>query len=280
VRARLRLAGLRPNPRRGQNFLCSPAVLGDIVAAAGLLPGDEVIEIGAGLGTLTSALAPLARWVTAVEVDAGLCRLLHDEIGGLRNVTVVCADITEMELSALLPAASGPADAQARRFKVVANLPYYLSTPLLQRMLVEWKGMTLAVVMLQEEVARRLVAGPGGDDYGSLSVFAGYYAERDIVRLVPASAFWPRPEVGSALVMIRRRLKPPVDADPERLFRVVRSAFGQRRKQVRNALTGPPATLSSASADRILASAGIDGSRRGETLSLEEFAALARLLSP
>jgi len=281
VRARLRGAGLRPARRRGQNFLCSQAVLRDTLAAAELRPTDAVLEIGAGLGTLTAAMAPLVCSVTAIEVDRGLCRLLREETAGFPNVTVACGDVTAMDPRELLPgapAAGGPC-ASPRPFKVITNLPYYLTTPLLQRMLGEWQGMSMAVVMLQEEVARRLAAGPGEADYGSLSVFAGYHAECRIVRTVPSSAFWPRPGVSSALVRIVRRPRPPVEADPDVLFAVVRSAFGLRRKQIRNALAGPPLELAKQAAEEALSAAGISGTRRGETMSLAEFAALARFLS-
>ena len=273
VKARLAAAGLRPRHRLGQNFLCHPGILEAVVAAAELGSGDSVLEVGAGLGVLTAELTARAGRVVALEIDRDLCRVLSEHFGTVANLKLVCADVLEASDGELeLPAAGRP-------FKVVANIPYYLTSPLLERIVDRWRGCTLAVLMVQEEVARRLVAPPGGGDYGSLTVFVGYHAQVELFRQVPASAFWPQPKVGSAIIRLRRHSAPPVEAAEEVLFGVVRAAFGQRRKQLRNSLGGPPLGLERAEAGEVLAITGLDGQRRAETLSLAEFAALARAVS-
>lgn len=276
VKARLESAGLRPHHRLGQNFLCHPGILAAVVEAAELSPNDHVLEIGAGLGTLTVELARRAASVVTVELDRSLVGLLPGELArqGAANVKVVSGDILDLPEEALGLPASGEA------FKVVANLPYYLTSPILERILAEWRQAQLAVVMVQEEVARRLVAGAGNRDYGALSVFVQYHTQPEILRIVPPSAFWPRPEVRSAVVRMRRHVSPPVTGvDEETFFRVVRAAFGQRRKQIRNSLGGPPLGLSREHIEEAIGRSGIDGSRRAETLSLDDFASLARAVS-
>jgi 16S rRNA (adenine1518-N6/adenine1519-N6)-dimethyltransferase len=271
VRARLQAHGLRPSHRRGQNFLCHPGILGAVVETARLEPSDIVLEVGAGLGVLTEQLASRAGTVVAVELDRALCGLLETSLADSPNVKLVCGDILRLTAAELAPAVSSP-------FKVVANLPYYLTSPLLELMLLGWPTMSMAVIMVQEEVARRITAVAGGEGYGSLTVLVGYHAQAELVRLVPANAFWPRPEVRSAILRLVRHSTPPVAAEPDRLFKVVRSAFGQRRKQLRNSLTGPPLGLESGEAEETLAAAGIDARRRAEDLSLEEFSVLAQFL--
>ncbi len=268
----MQAAGLRPSRRRGQNFLCHPGILAAVVEAADLHPSDVVLEIGAGLGALTVELAATGAAVVAVEIDRALCGLLEATLSANPNVHLVCGDILRLDRDEM--GAVGPAGT----FKVVANLPYCLTSPILERMLLEWTAMSMAVIMVQEEVARRMVAPPGGDGYGSLTVLVHYYARAELLRLVPASAFWPRPDVRSAIVRLTRHTCPPVDVDPGRFFSVVRAAFGQRRKQLRNSLTGPPLGLSGSQARDLLGQAGIDGTRRAESMSLTEFAALAQLL--
>lgn len=273
IRARLRDAGLRPSRRRGQNFLCHPGILAAIIEASELSPSDVVLEVGPGLGVLTGELAARAGRVVAVELDRALCRLLGAAFASVPNVRLICADILEIGDAELSSALCG-----GGTFKVVANLPYYLTGPLLEKMLLAWPGMSMAVIMVQEEVARRMVATPGGDGYGSLTVLVNYHVRAELTRLVPAGAFWPRPDVRSAIVRLVRHGAPPAGVDPGRLFRVVRAAFGQRRKQLRNSLTGPPLNLTPEGAMLLLTGAGIDGSRRAESVSLAEFAAMARLL--
>ncbi len=276
VKARLAGAGLRPRHRFGQNFLCHPGILDAVASAAELSPADAVLEIGAGLGALTVELARRAGRVVAVELDRDLVGLLEAEISalGAANVQVVSGDVltlTDEEL--VLPGGGLP-------FKVAANLPYYLTSPILEKVLSGWRQAPLVVVMVQEEVARRLAAAPGSSEYGALSVFAQYHMQPEVLRVVPPGAFWPRPEVRSAVVRMRRHERPPVEGVAEEtFFRVVRAAFGQRRKQIRNSLGGPPLGLSPEEIKAGLLRAGIDGTRRAETLSIADFAALAGAVS-
>lgn len=272
VRARLAGAGLRPQHKLGQNFLCHPGIMAALAEAAELTPDDRVLEIGAGLGGLTVELAQRARQVVAVEFDRDLLRLLPDELArhNLTNVNVVAGDIITLgDDDLVLPASGLP-------FKVAANMPYYLTSPILERIHDHWPLASLTVLMIQEEVARRLVAPPGGVGYGVLSVLVQYYAEPELIRLVPPNAFWPRPEVRSAIVRLRRRAHPAVAGIPATdYFALVKTAFGQRRKQIRNSLGGPPLSLSRAQIDAILGQTGIDGTRRAEDLTLAEFGELA-----
>ena len=274
VRARLSAAGLRPQHKLGQNFLCHPGILAAMADTAELTLDDEVLEIGAGLGGLTVELARRAKRVVAVEFDRDLLALLPAEIDrqGLTNVRIVAGDIITVSDRELELPCSG------RPFKVVANMPYYLTSPILERIHGQWPGASLTVLMVQEEVARRLIAPPGGEGYGVLSVLVQYYAQPELVRLIPPNAFWPRPEVRSAIVRLRRRERPAVTSVPaESFFAVVKTAFGQRRKQIRNSLGGPPLNLERALVDRMLVEAGIDGRRRAEDLTLAEFGALAEV---
>lgn len=274
VRARLAAAGLRPQHRLSQNFLCHPGILAALADAAELTPEDSVLEIGAGLGGLTVELARRARQVVAVEFDREMLALLPAELArqAAGNVRVIAGDIlTLSDVELELPASGLP-------FKVAANLPYSLTSPLIERIHGQWLSASLSVLMVQEEVARRLVAPPGSDGYSVLSVFVQYYAEPELVRLVPPNAFWPRPEVRSAIVRLRRRVKPAVDGVADAaFFALVKTAFGQRRKQIRNSLGGPPLNLERGRIDEMLAAAGIDGRRRAEDLTLAEFGSLARL---
>lgn len=276
VRARLAAAGLRPQHKLGQNFLCHPGIMAALAEAAELGPGDSVLEIGAGLGGLTVELARRASHVVAVEFDRDLVSILPAELArhSLTNVEVIAGDIMTLSDEQLrLPASGMP-------FKVAANMPYYLTSPIIERIHEQWTKATLTVLMVQEEVARRLVAPPGGTGYGVLSILVQYYAEPELVRLVPPNAFWPRPEVRSAIVRLRRRPRPAVaGVVAAEFFALVKTAFGQRRKQIRNSLTGPPLTLGRDAVDEALAVAGVDGRRRAESLTLAEFGALAAHLA-
>lgn len=260
----LRTFGLHPRKGLGQNFLIDGQVLASIVDAAAIQPGEAVLEVGPGIGTLTQALAEAGAAVTAVELDEHLVAVLHKTLAGYDNVRIIRGDILRLPIAREI---TGP-------FKVVANLPYYITTPVIMHFLTGALPVTMLVAMVQKEVAARMVAAPGGKDYGALSVAVQYYTEPTLVRIVPARAFLPPPAVESAVVRCVMRRQPPVMVSEEALFfRVVKAAFAQRRKTFANALKGiglPAATVAA-----ILAAADIDGRRRGETLSLAEFARVA-----
>jgi len=265
--------GLRPQHRLGQNFLIDGRVLDGIVAAAELQSDDLVLEIGPGLGTLTQRLAAKAGHVVCIELDRGLVQVLQDTVQkACANVEVIHGDAGRVDLHKLLKERLAP----GRKAKVVANLPYYITTPLVMRLLEERLPLERVVVMVQKEVADRMVSPPGSKAYGALSVAVQYYTEPHVVLRVSRAAFMPQPDVDSAVVSMRFRDEPPVDVDAAAIFKVVRAAFGQRRKSLVNALTalGPEKSTVQAA----LEAAGIDPGRRGESLSLEEFAAVARNL--
>ncbi len=265
--------GLRPQHRLGQNFLVDGRVLDAIVAAAALEPDDLVLEIGPGLGTLTQRLAERAGRVVCIELDRGLVQVLRETVQkASSNVEVIHGDAGRVDLHKLLEERMAP----GQKAKVVANLPYYITTPLVMRLLEEELPLTQVVVMVQKEVADRMVSPPGSKTYGALSVAVQYYTEPRVVLRVNRASFMPQPDVDSAVVSMRLRPEPPVDAEAADFFKVVRAAFGQRRKSLVNALT--TLGMDKATVQAALEAAGIDPSRRGESLSLEEFAAVARKL--
>lgn len=277
VRALLQRFGLSPDRRLGQHFLVDRNILHKVLEAAELRPEDRVLEVGPGLGTLTRELAARVGRVVAVEIDRRLRPVLGATLADYPNVQVIYGDIISADLS-LLCAEAGET---AGGWKVVANLPYYVTGPVVARLLEfghetppDGAPFALLVVMVQHEVARRMVAPPGGKDYGGFTLLVNYYASPELVARVPAAAFLPPPEVGSAIVRMRPREHPPIPAGREQFFAVVKAAFGQRRKSLRNALAaGLPDGEAVAAA--VLRLAGIDGGRRGETLTMEEFGALA-----
>ncbi|MGE5508202.1 MAG: 16S rRNA (adenine(1518)-N(6)/adenine(1519)-N(6))-dimethyltransferase RsmA [Chitinophagales bacterium] len=269
--------GIRPRKRFGQNFLIDENILGKITAAAELSPGDRVLEVGPGLGTLTAALAAQAGEVVAVEIDRDLFVILQETVGGLPNVRLIQGDILDLSVETLWPDPQAP-------YKLVANLPYYITTPVLFKFLLADRPWRRMVFMVQREVADRFVAAPGTKAYGALSVLVRLSAEAELVTSVPRTAFYPAPEVGSAVVALRSRaaLLPP-GVSRTFFFGVVRAGFAHRRKTLSNSLSG--AGYPAAAVAEALEAAGIDGRRRGETLSLEEYLALAhglagRVLSP
>lgn len=272
VRRLLRERGLRPNRRWGQNFLIDGNVLARVVEAAGLGPGDGVLEIGPGLGALTRELAARVRRVLAVEIDPGLYEALAQEtLADLTNVRVLHADFLELELASVVPAELGPG-----RHPVVANIPYSITSPVVIRLLEHRALFDRAVLMVQKEVADRLTAAPGTKDYGSLTLFVHLFAEARSVRFVSRRAFFPAPEVDSEIVRLDIRPEPRYPGiDPDRYLAVVHAAFQQRRKSLGNALTGPALGWSKEEARARLAAAGIDPTRRGETLTPDEFSRLA-----
>ncbi len=257
----LRAFGLHVNKRLGQNFLVDEGVVDAIVAAAGVRPGDAVLEIGPGIGTLTQGLLEAGAKVVAVELDQRLVRVLRETLAGYEDVRVVHGDILKINI---------PQQMAIAPYKVVANLPYYITTPILLLLLEQRLPVSVLVAMVQKEVAQRMVAAPGGKDYGALSVAVQYFTVPEIVLTVPPYSFIPAPAVESAVIRCTVRERPPVEvADEEAFFRVVKAAFAQRRKTLANALKA-----AGIDAAAVLAAAGVDGGRRGETLSLAEFAAV------
>ena len=259
---------LRASKRLGQNFLVDAGVVRAIVDAAALSPADTVLEIGPGIGTLTQGLAESGARIVAVELDKKLPAVLAETLKGYDNVTVVPGDILKLDILRILNLGAG------ERFKVVANLPYYITTPILMALLEQHLPIERMVTMVQKEVAVRMTARPGSKDYGALSVAVQYHTDARIVMDVPPRAFMPAPEVTSAVIACRVRETPAVRPSDEKLFfRLVRAAFGQRRKTLLNALTGAGLTKEQCRAG--LAAAGIAESLRGEQLSLADFARLS-----
>ncbi len=262
----LKRFGIRMSKKLGQNFLIDEHVVNSIVKAADISQNDAVLEIGPGIGTLTQGLAEAGADVTAVEIDRRLIEVLAKTLEGYENIRVVHGDILRIDIGK---------EVAAPKYKVVANLPYYITTPIIMGLLEAHMPVELLVTMVQKEVAQRMVAVPGTKDYGSLSVAVQYYTKPEIMFVVPPASFIPPPAVDSAVIRCTVREKPPVEVNEKIFFRVVKAAFAQRRKTLSNTLktTGVPADTLKV----ILEKAGIDGGRRGETLSLEEFAAIANV---
>ncbi len=276
VSALLKRHDLRPRKRFGQNFLVDGNTLAKIVAAGELTPGGAVLEIGAGLGVLTNALAeavgPEGR-VVALEVDQTLLPALDETVGDLPQVTVVPGDALALDWPAFLDTHFSPGVRPA----VIANIPYNITTPLVTTFLEQRGRFSRIVLLVQKEVAARMAAKAGTDDYGALSVYVQYHARVETIGIVSRRVFFPPPDVDSAVVRLTPHDAPPVSVSSEaQFFAVVRAAFGQRRKALLNALSGDPALgWSREQAQAALDAAGIDGGRRGETLTLAEFAHLA-----
>lgn len=255
---------LRADKKLGQNFLIDEDIVRRIVQAAELTPADKVLEVGPGIGTLTQGLAESGADVVAVELDKRLLPVLDVTLAGYDNVRIVNGDILKVDIMQELG---------AENFKVCANLPYYITTPIIFALLEKRLPMERLVAMVQKEVAERMAAKPGGRDYGALSVAIQYFTEPEIAFIVPPSSFIPAPAVDSAVIVCKRRQKPPVEVCDEALFfRVVKAAFSMRRKMLNNALKNMG--ISSDQCAKWLELAGVDGRRRGETLTLEDFAAL------
>lgn len=260
---------LRADKKLGQNFLIDEDIVRRIVAAAELTPADTVLEVGPGIGTLTQGLAESGAQVVAVELDKRLLPVLDTTLAGYENVRIVSGDILQVDIMR---------EVGAPDFKVCANLPYYITTPIIFALLEKRLPMERLVAMVQKEVAERMAAQPGGKDYGALSVAIQYYTEPEIAFIVPPSSFIPAPAVDSAVIVCKRRSQPPVQVcDEDLFFRVVKAAFSLRRKMLSNSLKNMG--VKSEQAARWLELAGIDGKRRAETLSLEEFARLTNTFS-
>lgn len=260
----------------GQNFLIDGRVLDKIIAAADIGPDDCVLEIGPGIGTLTSRLAEEAGQVIAVEIDKNLIPILKDVLSEYDNITIINEDILKVDIPALAAEKNG-----GRPIKVVANLPYYITTPIIMGLFESNVPIDNITVMVQKEVAQRMQVGPGTKDYGALSLAVQYYAEPYIVANVPQNCFIPRPNVGSAVIRLTRHANKPVEVkDEQHMFRLIRAAFNQRRKTLQNALHNmPELNLSKEAIVEALEKMGLPQTVRGEKLTLEEFAKLSDLLN-
>jgi 16S rRNA (adenine1518-N6/adenine1519-N6)-dimethyltransferase len=269
LRRLLRDEGLRPRKSLSQNFLADPEALDAIVAAAELAPGDRVVEVGPGLGVLTRRLLAAGADVLAVELDPRLADYLRRELGEVPGFQLIEADALDLHPRDVFP---------GQAFKLVANIPYHITSPLLHAFLEGERPPELAVLLVQAEVAERVAAEPGRTSY--LSIFAQNVAAADVVARVPAASFEPAPEVDSAVLRLRRRERPaiPPGDGREPFYRIVQAAFRQRRKQIHNALLRE-LPLDRTALDAALASCGVDGERRAQTLSVDEWACLTRQLA-
>lgn len=260
----------------GQNFLIDSHVLDKIVSAAGITKNDFVLEIGPGIGTMTQYLAASARKVFAVEIDKALIPILEDTLKEFDNVQVINQDILKVDIKKLAEEHN-----DGKPIKVVANLPYYITTPIIMGLFESQVPIDSITVMVQKEVADRMKVGPGTKDYGALSLAVQYYAEPYIVANVPPNCFMPRPKVGSAVIRLTRHEKPPVEvADEKLMFRLIRASFNQRRKTLANGLNNSPElSYSKEEIQQTIEKCGFKAGIRGETLTLEDFAKLANAFS-
>lgn len=261
MRAAFAARNLRPTKALGQNFVIDPNTIRKVVDVARVKPTDRVLEIGAGAGSLTLGLAASAAKVTAIEFDRRLLPVLDEMLVGVSNVDVIAADALEVDLSSI--------DATT----LVANLPYNIAVPVVMRVLEQAPAIETLVVMTQREVGERLVAGPGSKTYGQASVIVRYFATASVAAKISRRAFWPVPNVDSVLVRLVRQL-PPTDIDRDLLFRVVKAAFAQRRKTLRNALVG----AGFVGVEDAATAAGLDPAVRAEDLQLADFVSLVQVL--
>ncbi len=259
----------------GQNFLIDDNIVEKIVREAGVTKDDFVLEIGPGIGTMTQVLCANAREVAAVEIDDNLIPILQETLAEFDNVTVIHNDILKVDIAALAQEKNN-----GRPIKVVANLPYYITTPIIMGLFESNVPIDSITIMVQKEVADRMQVGPGTKDYGALSLAVQYYAKPEIVVNVPPTCFMPRPNVGSAVIRLVRHERVPVDVKDEKLmFKIIRASFNQRRKTLANGLSNSPEIqLSKEIITRSIEKLGRGAAIRGEALTLEEFAALSNII--
>ena len=260
----------------GQNFLIDPHVLDKIISAAEITKEDFVLEIGPGIGTMTQYLAEAAREVTAVEIDRNLIPILSETLSAYDNVQIINEDVLKLDLAALAKERNG-----GKPIKVVANLPYYITTPIIMGLFEGGVPIESITVMVQKEVAMRMQAGPGTKDYGALSLAVQYYAEPYLAANVPPNCFMPRPNVGSAVIRLTRYAEPAVKAKDEKLmFALIRASFNQRRKTLQNGLNNSQElSFTKEQIAEAIEKMGLSPSVRGEALTLEQFAKLSDLLA-
>lgn len=259
----------------GQNFLIDTHVLDKIISAAGVTKEDMVLEIGPGIGTMTQYLAEAAREVVAVEIDDKLIPILEETLSEYDNVTIINEDILKLDIAKLADEKNG-----GKPIKVVANLPYYITTPIIMGLFESKVPLDNITIMVQKEVADRMQVGPGTKDYGALSLAVQYYAKPEIVANVPPNCFIPRPTVGSAVIRLKRYAEPPVTvADEKKMFSLIRASFNQRRKTLVNGLSNAPGIgLNKEKVAEALEKMGLSPTIRGEALTLSQFAELSDLL--
>lgn len=259
----------------GQNFLIDTHVLEKIISSAGVTQEDFVLEIGPGIGTMTQYLCESAREVVAVEIDQNLIPILQDTLGAYDNVTVINEDILKLDIAKLARERNG-----GNPIKVVANLPYYITTPIIMGLFESHVPIESITVMVQKEVADRMQVGPGTKDYGALSLAVQYYAKPEIVANVPPNCFMPRPNVGSAVIRLTRHDTVPVDVEDEKLmFAIIRASFNQRRKTLANGLSNAPGIrLSKEEIQESITELGVPVTIRGEALTLQQFAELSNII--
>ena len=256
----------------GQNFLIDEHVLGKIIRSAEITEDDFVVEIGPGIGTLTQYLAASAREVAAIEIDDALIPILEDTLSTYDNVTVIHEDVLKVDLCKLAEEKNG-----GKPIKVVANLPYYITTPIIMGLFENHVPVESITIMVQKEVADRMKTGPGSKDYGALSLAVQYYAKPELVANVPPNCFMPRPRVGSAVIRLTRHTEAPVEAEDEKLmFQIIRASFNQRRKTLVNGLgNAPELHIPKEMTTEVLDEMGLSASVRGEALTLAQFAELS-----
>lgn len=260
----------------GQNFLIDQGIVEKIVREAGVTKDDFVLEIGPGIGTMTQILCENAREVAAVEIDRKLIPILNDTLSEYDNVSIINDDILKVDINKLAEEKNG-----GRPIKVVANLPYYITTPIIMGLFESHVPLDSITIMVQKEVADRMQTGPGSKDYGALSLAVQFYAKPEIVVNVPPECFMPRPNVGSAVIRLKRHEKRPVDVKDEKLmFRIIRASFNQRRKTLANGLNNSPEIgYTKEQIAAAIEELGRGASIRGEALTLEEFARLSNIFS-
>lgn len=259
----------------GQNFLIDPHVLDKIIGESGIEKEDMILEIGPGIGTMTQYLAEAAREVVAIEIDKNLIPILEDTLSEYKNVTVINQDVLKVDLRKLVMEKN-----QGRPIKVVANLPYYITTPIVMELLESKLPIESITIMVQKEVAERMQQTPGSKEYGALSLAVQYYAKPEIVANVPPNCFMPRPKVGSAVIRLTLHQNPVIEVeDEEFMFRLIRASFNQRRKTLINGIgNAPNVNVGKEEVKAALEEMGLSENIRGEMLSLEEFARLSNLL--
>jgi len=259
----------------GQNFLIDTHVLDKIISSAGVAKEDMVLEIGPGIGTMTQYLCEAAREVVAVEIDRNLIPILQDTLSEYDNVEVINEDILKLDICELAERKNG-----GKPIKVVANLPYYITTPIIMGLFESRVPIDSITIMVQKEVADRMQSGPGSKDYGALSLAVQYYAKPEIVANVPPNCFMPRPNVGSAVIRLTRHEQPPVEvADEKLMFALIRASFNQRRKTLANGLNNSPEIhLSKEAIQESILALDVPVNIRGEALNLEQFAKLSNIV--